>query len=38
MDAGGPKRRHTVPQQVKEPLLGKPRDLQDRRRFHHTSR
>jgi amino acid transporter len=35
MDKGDPEqRRTTVPQQVKELLLGKPRDLQDRRLFH----
>jgi amino acid transporter len=38
MDEGDPRqRRATVPQQVKELLLGKPRDLQDRRLFHRLS-
>ncbi len=38
MDAGEPaQRRPTVPRQVKEILLGKPRDLRDRRLFHRLS-
>src|SRR5512143_3017775 len=38
MDEGEPaQRRPTVPRQVKELLLGKPRDLHDRRLFHHLS-
>ncbi len=38
MHAGGPgEQRPTLLQRLKELLLGKPRDLQDRRLFHHLS-
>jgi hypothetical protein len=37
MDEGDPDQRSSLPQQVKQLLLGKPRDLQDRRLFHRLS-